>query len=92
MSSGQREITPAVIEQSWCPGCRAVANRAVLRESRGDVIRIGCVVVARLMARYATGWQAVVLAAAMARRALLACMSPRQRKSRRAVTNLAPRP
>ena len=69
MRSREWESGPAVIEQSWCPGCRAVANRAVLRESRGDVIRIGCVVVARLMTRYATGWQTVILAAAMARRA-----------------------
>ncbi len=62
-----------------------MACRAFLREAGRNVIRICRVVVARLVTGYAARRQTVVLAAAVARRALLAGMCARQRKACRGV-------
>ncbi len=85
MRSCQWEATRSVIKHGPCPRGCVVTNRTILRETRRNVIRIGRVVVARLVTGYATRRQTVVLPATVASRALLACMCARQRKARRSV-------
>ena len=92
MCARQRKSRPAVIKHSTCPRRRAVTNCAILREAGCNVIRICCVVVARLVTGCATRRQTVVLTAAVACRALLAGVRPGQWKAARSVIKHGPCP
>ncbi len=82
MSSSQRKCSIVVIEYGRAPGCRIVADRAVLRETGRNVIGISRAVEICKMARNARGRQARIYAVAVARRTLQRDMSARERKGR----------
>jgi hypothetical protein len=56
MESRQRERRGVVVKRGWAPGGRCVANRAIRRESRSNVIRIRGSSEVRLMTCIAGGW------------------------------------
>jgi hypothetical protein len=81
MGTRQREVGAVVIKQSRRPGGCTVAYRAVLRESRRYMIRICRIIESGQMTRYARCRQTCILSAAVAGRALLACMGACKRKT-----------
>ena len=92
MRTGERESRSTVIERRRCPGSRAVAYRAILRESGRNMIWIGCAIKAAQMARHTGGRQGRILTICMARRALLTRMRTGEREARCVVIESRRRP
>ena len=86
--AGEREPGLIVVERRACPVGRAMADRAVLRESRSHMARICGLLEIRQMTGGASGEHECVVAAPMARAALQCRMRPRQRELRHVVVEL----
>jgi len=82
---GQGKLELAVIDCRSCPAGRAVAHRAVLRQSRARVVGILRVVVIGLVARRTGGGQRGVLAVCVTTLAIGGRVRSRQRKAGLAV-------
>jgi len=92
MRSGQREFRLAVIEFRSRPLRGRVAKRAILRESRCHMVRIGGLLVVGQVARSALRGQPRVLPRRVALRARQRHMRSGQREFRLAVIELRPGP
>ena len=82
MRTCQRKLRVVVIECGRYPSCGRVANRAIRRESRRDVIRIRSAVELRHVARVAIRRQGRVIVVHMTSRARRGYVRPSQRKLR----------
>ena len=80
MSARQQESRGVMVECRACPPHRRMANRAILRKSGGRMIRIGCAVEFRQVARHAGFGSAGIGAVGMALQARGGRMGSRQRE------------